>query len=66
MPRKADRTVPERDDGIIADIEVKAGATVKSGDFTGLRALCDATRRDILSYRTITCPGIDSFNPIAL
>ena len=34
--------VLERDDGMIAGIEVKASATVKAGDFSGLRALADA------------------------
>ncbi|WP_446830931.1 ATP-binding protein [Candidatus Foliamicus sp.] len=34
--------VLERDDGMIAGVEVKASATVKSGDFTGLRALAEA------------------------
>ncbi len=34
--------VLERDDGMIAGIEVKAGATVKAGDFGGLRALAEA------------------------
>ena len=34
--------VLERDDGMIAGIEVKASATVKAGDFSGLRALSDA------------------------
>jgi len=34
--------VLERDDGKIAAIEVKASATVKSGDFSGLRALAEA------------------------
>ena len=34
--------VLERDDGMIAGIEVKAGATVKAGDFTGLRAMSEA------------------------
>ena len=34
--------VLERDDGMIAGIEVKANATVKSGDFAGLRALAEA------------------------
>ena len=29
--------VLERDDGMIAGIEVKASATVKAGDFGGLR-----------------------------
>lgn len=34
--------VLERDDGMIAGIEVKASATVKSSDFGGLRALSEA------------------------
>jgi predicted AAA+ superfamily ATPase len=34
--------VLERDDGMIVAIEVKANATVKSGDFSGMRALADA------------------------
>ena len=34
--------VLERDDGIIVGIEVKASATVKPGDFSGLRALAKA------------------------
>ena len=34
--------VLERDDGVIAGIEVKAAATVKSGDFAGLRTLAKA------------------------
>ncbi len=33
--------VLERDDGMIAGIEVKAGATVRSGDFAGLQALAE-------------------------
>lgn len=33
--------VLERDDGMIAGIEVKASATVRSGDFAGLRALAE-------------------------
>ena len=36
--------VLERDDGTIAGIEVKAGATVTSGDFAGLRTLADASK----------------------
>jgi len=39
--READ-IVLERDDGMIAGIEVKARATVKAGDFSGLRALAEA------------------------
>jgi hypothetical protein len=34
--------VLERDDGLIVGIEVKASATVKSGDFAGLRTLAEA------------------------
>ena len=34
--------VLERDDGMVAAIEVKASATVKASDFSGLRALADA------------------------
>ncbi len=34
--------VLQRDDGMIAGIEVKASATVKAGDFGGLRALAEA------------------------
>ena len=33
--------VLERDDGMIAGIEVKASATVKFSDFVGLRALAE-------------------------
>lgn len=33
--------VLERDDGMIVGIEVKASATVKAGDFRGLRALAE-------------------------
>lgn len=35
--------VLERDDGMIAGIEVKASATVRSSDFSGLRALAEAS-----------------------
>jgi hypothetical protein len=34
--------VLERDDGMIVGIEVKASATVKAGDFSGLRAFAEA------------------------
>ena len=34
--------VLERDDGMVAGIEIKASATVRSGDFTGLRILAKA------------------------
>jgi uncharacterized protein len=36
--------VLERDDGMIVGIEVKASATVKSGDFDGLRTLAQACK----------------------
>jgi predicted AAA+ superfamily ATPase len=36
--------VLERDDGMIAGIEVKASATVKSADFAGLRTLAEACK----------------------
>ena len=36
--------VLERDDGMIAGIEVKSAATVRAGDFAGLRKLADACR----------------------
>ena len=36
--------VLERDDGMIAGIEVKASATVRSGDFSGLRTLAEACK----------------------
>jgi predicted AAA+ superfamily ATPase len=35
--------VLERDDGMVVGIEVKASATVKAGDFSGLRALAEAS-----------------------
>jgi len=34
--------VLERDDGMVAGIEVKASASVKSADFAGLRSLTEA------------------------
>jgi uncharacterized protein len=36
--------VLERDDGMMVGIEVKAAATVKSGDFAGLRTLAEACK----------------------
>ena len=42
IPTDGSDIVLERDDGIIAGIEVKASATVKAGDFGGLRALAAA------------------------
>ena len=35
--------VLERDDGMLVGIEVKASATVKAGDFSGLKALAEAS-----------------------
>jgi hypothetical protein len=37
--------VLERDDGAIAGVEVKAGATVTAGDFAGLRKLAEAAKK---------------------
>ena len=36
--------VLERDDGMIVGIEVKASASVSTGDFAGLRKLADACK----------------------
>lgn len=44
--------VLERDDGMIAGIEIKASATVKSGDFAGLRTLAEACK-DKFSYGVV-------------
>jgi predicted AAA+ superfamily ATPase len=41
--------VLESDDGMIAGIEVKASATVKSSDFGGLRTLAEACRNKFAS-----------------
>ncbi|MEM7397305.1 MAG: ATP-binding protein [Pseudomonadota bacterium] len=50
--------VLERDDGKIAAIEVKASATVKSGDFRGLRALAEACG-DRFAYGAVLYDGQD-------
>ena len=49
--------VLERDDGMIAGIEVKASANVKPGDFAGLRTLAKAcgTR---FAYGTVLYDGV--------
>lgn len=44
--------VLERDDGMIVGIEVKASATVKSGDFAGLRTLAEACK-DRFAYGVV-------------
>ncbi|MCG8440739.1 MAG: hypothetical protein MI723_02925 [Caulobacterales bacterium] len=48
----------ERDDGKIAAIEVKASATVRSGDFRGLRALAEACG-DRFAYGVVLYDGKD-------
>jgi predicted AAA+ superfamily ATPase len=50
--------VLERDDGMIAGIEVKAAATVKSGDFAGLRTLAEACA-DRFSFGVVLYDGTD-------
>lgn len=50
--------VLERDDGMIVGIEVKASATVKSGDFGGLRALAEACR-DRFAFGVVLYDGAD-------
>ncbi len=50
--------VLERDDGMIAGIEVKASATVKSGDFGGLRALAEACG-DRFAFGTVLYDSAD-------
>lgn len=50
--------VLERDDGTIAGIEVKASATVKAGDFSGLRALADACG-DRFAFGTVLYDNTD-------
>ena len=47
-----------RDDGIIAGIEVKAGATVKTGDFAGLRTLIRACG-DRFAFGAVLYDGAD-------
>lgn len=50
--------VLERDDGMIAGIEIKASATVKSGDFAGLRALAEACG-DRFAFGTVLYDSTD-------
>ena len=50
--------VLERDDGVIAGIEVKASATVKSSDFAGLRALAEACG-DRFAFGTVLYDSAD-------
>lgn len=50
--------VLERDDGMIAGIEIKASATVKSSDFGGLRTLM-GTRGDRFAYGVVLYDGAD-------
>ena len=50
--------VLERDDGMIAAVEVKASATVKAGDFRGLRALKEACG-DRFAFGTILYDSTD-------
>jgi predicted AAA+ superfamily ATPase len=50
--------VLERDDCMIAGIEVKAAATVKSSDFAGLRTLAEACK-DRFAYGVVLYDGTD-------
>ena len=50
--------VLERDDGMIVGIEVKAAATVKSGDFAGLRTLAEACK-DRFAYGVVLYDSVD-------
>ena len=50
--------VLERDDGMIAGIEVKASATVRSGDFRGLRSLAKACG-ERFSYGVVLYDGTE-------
>lgn len=50
--------VLERDDGMIAGIEVKASATVNSRDFSGLKALADACQ-DRFAYGVVLYDSTD-------
>ena len=50
--------VLERDDGMIAGIEIKASATVKSSDFGGLRTLAEACR-DQFAYGVVLYDSTD-------
>lgn len=50
--------VLERDDGMIVGIEVKASATVKSGDFAGLRTLAGECK-DRFAYGVVLYDSTD-------
>ncbi|MBX5298111.1 ATP-binding protein [Rhizobium sp. NLR12b] len=50
--------VLERDDGMIVGIEVKASATVKTGDFSGLKALAEAAG-DRFAYGVVLYDSTD-------
>jgi predicted AAA+ superfamily ATPase len=50
--------VLERDDGMIVGIEIKASATVKSGDFRGLRTLAEACK-DQFAYGIVLYDSTD-------
>jgi predicted AAA+ superfamily ATPase len=50
--------VLERDDGMIVGIEIKASATVKSGDFSGLRTLAEACK-DQFAYGVVLYDSTD-------
>ncbi len=51
--------VLERDDGMIAAIEVKACATVRAGGFAGLRALAEACRKRF-AFGAVLYDGADT------
>lgn len=50
--------VLERDDGMIVGIEIKASATVKSGDFGVLRTLAEACK-DQFAYGIVLYDSTD-------
>lgn len=50
--------VLERDDGMIVGIEVKASATVRSGDFSGLKVLAEACK-DRFAYGVVLYDSTD-------
>lgn len=50
--------MPERDDGKIVRIEVKASATVKAGDFRGLKMLAEA-RGERFAFGAILYDSVD-------
>jgi predicted AAA+ superfamily ATPase len=50
--------VLERDDGKVAGIEIKASATVRAGDFAGLKTLAEACR-DRFSFGVVLYDGAD-------